>query len=150
MSAGGSHQRHVCQNDLGPAGELDFKFWKLSGVFVVSGIWVNELSFDRSVRSLNHLYAITLRIVLNFVHDVVDEEHSTAGGSKQVLGVARVRNLTNVEALALVFNSETRFFRRQLSSDLHQLIQIVFVTVLHGVNKCLVESDEKIRSFRTN
>src|SRR5215213_2355092 len=150
ITAGGNHHRHARQNEAVPVGALDCRSGNVSDVFVVRGIWVNELSFDRSVRSLNHLYAITLRIVLNFVHDVVDEEHSTAGGSKQVLGVARVRNLTNVEALALVFHRETRFFRRQLSSDLHQLIQIVFVTVLHGVNKCLVESDEKIRSFRTN
>jgi hypothetical protein len=47
-------------------------------VFVARGIWVNELSFDRMFRPFHHLYAITLRIVLNFVHDVVDEEDAAA------------------------------------------------------------------------
>ena len=59
MSAGGSHQRHVCQNDAGnnelPVGELDFAGVEVSGVVVVSGIWVNELSFNRSFRSLNNI-----------------------------------------------------------------------------------------------
>jgi len=119
-------------------------------VLVVRGIWVNELSFNRSFRSFNHLYAITLRIVLNFVHDVVDEEHSTAGGSKQVLGIARIRNLTNVEAFAFILDSETRFFRRQLGGDLNEFGQIVFVAVLDRVHKRLVECDKKIRAFRTN
>src|SRR5436190_24358123 len=77
-SAGGSHQRQVCQNDAAPVGELGFRKLKLSGVFVVRGIWVNELSFNRPFRSFNHFYAITLRIVLNFVHDVVDEQHAAA------------------------------------------------------------------------
>lgn len=38
-----------------------------------------RLVFVRSYfRPLNHFYAITLRIVLNFVHDVVDEEDPAA------------------------------------------------------------------------
>lgn len=51
---------------------------KLSDVFVVRGCWIYELSFDRNVRPLHHFYAITLRIVLNFVHYVVDEEHAAS------------------------------------------------------------------------
>jgi hypothetical protein len=77
-TAGGNHHRHARQNEAVPIGALDCASGNVSDVFVVRGIWVNELSFDRSVRSLNHLYAISLRIVLNFVHDVVDEEHSAA------------------------------------------------------------------------
>src|SRR6185295_2005548 len=144
VTASGNHHRHARQNEAAPVGALDCMNGNVSDVFVVRGIWVNELSFNRSFRSLNHLYAITLRIVLNFVHDVVDEEHSTARGSKQVLGIARIRNLTNVEAFAFVFDSETRFFRRQLSGDLHQFRQIVFVAVLDRVDERLVESDKKI------
>src|ERR1041384_177469 len=101
--AGGSHHRHACQNADAVGG---------SDVFVVRGIWVNELSFDRSVRPLHHFYAIFLRIVLNFVHDVVDKEHSSTGSAKQVGGSAGIRNLLNVEALAFVFDSKTRFFLR--------------------------------------
>src|ERR1044072_4095485 len=149
-TAGGSHHRHARQKEAVPLEALDCTNGNVSDVFVVRGIWVNELSFNRSFRSLNHLYAITLRIVLNFVHDVVDEEHSTAGGSKQVLGIARIRNLTNVEPFAFVFDSETRFFRRQLGGDLHQLGQIVFVPVLDRVHERLVQRDEKIRTLRTN
>src|SRR5215213_1225345 len=144
ITAGGNHHRHARQKEAVPVGALDCMSGNVSDVFVVSGIWVNELSFNRGVWSFNHLYAITLRIVLNFVHDVVDEEHSTAGGSKQVLGIARIRNLTNVEAFAFIFDSETRFFRRQLGSDLHEFAQIVFVAVLDGVHERLVERDEKI------
>src|ERR1044072_6869772 len=99
MTAGGNHHRHARQNEAAPAGALDCTNGNVSDVFVVRGIWVNELSFNRSFRSLNHLYAITLRIVLNFVHDVVDEEHATAGGAEQILGITRIRDLLNVEAL---------------------------------------------------
>ncbi len=121
-----------------------------SDVFVVRGIWVNELSFDRSIRPFDHFYAITLRIVLNFVHDVVDEEHSTAGGSKQVCGIARIGisrmskpspSSSTVKAASFGDNSAVIF---------NELCRIVFVAVLDGVNKGLVESDEKIRTFRTN
>ena len=78
MTAGGNHQRHARQKEMAPVGELEFKKSRVSGVFVVRRIWISQLSFDRYVRPLNHLYAITLRIVLNFVHDVVDEEDSAA------------------------------------------------------------------------
>src|SRR6185436_8130756 len=125
-SAGGSHHRHARQNADAVGG---------SDVFVVRGIWVNELSFDRRVRSLHHFYAVSLRIVLNFVHDVVDEEHASTGSAKQVGGIAWIRNLTNVEALAFVFNSKTRFFLRQLRSDLHELCQVVLISVLDRVYK---------------
>src|SRR6185295_8255327 len=144
VTASGNHHRHARQNEAVPVGALDCTNGNVSDVFVVRGIWVNELSFDRCFRSFDHLYAITLRIVLNFVHDVVDEEHPTAGGTEQILGITRVRNLTNVEAFALVFDSECCFFRGQLGSDLHQLSQIVFVAMLDCVNKSLVKSDEKI------
>src|SRR6185503_529733 len=134
--------RHARQNAHAVGG--------LSDVFVVRGVWINELSFDRSVRSLHHFYAISLRIVLNFVHDVVDEEHPSTGSAKQVGGIAWIRNLVNVEALAFVFNSKTRFFLRQFRSDLHKLCQVVLISVLDRVYKRFVESNEKIRAFRTN
>src|SRR6185437_9694639 len=150
MTAGGNHQRHARQNEATPVGELDCTSGNVSDVFVVRGVWINELSFDRSVRSFDHLYAITLRIVLNFVHDVVDKEHSAAGRAEQILGIAGIRNLTNVESLAFVFDRKGRFVRRELGSDLYQLGQIVFVAVLYGVNKRLVECDEQVRAFGTN
>src|ERR1700750_1944781 len=87
-TAGGNQHRHARQNEAVPVGALDCRSGNVSDVFVVRGIWINELSFDRSFRALDHLYAITLRIVLTFVHDVVDEEHSAAGGTKQILGIA--------------------------------------------------------------
>src|SRR5215213_8835380 len=121
ITAGGNHHRHARQNEAVPVGALDCTSGNVSDVFVVRGIWVNELSFDRSIRSLHHLYAITLRIVLNFVHDVVDEEHSAAGRSEQILGIARIRNLANVEAFTFILDGEARFFRRKFRSDLQQL-----------------------------
>src|ERR1044071_5946671 len=135
MTAGGNHERHARQNEAVPVEAPDCTNGNVSDVFVVRGIWVNELSFNRSFRSLNHLYAITLRIVLNFVHDVVDEEHSTTGGSKQILRIARIRNLANVETFAFIFDCETRFGRRQLGSDLHELGQIIFVAMLDRVHE---------------
>ncbi len=78
MTAGGNHHRHARQNEAVPVGALDCTSGNVSDVFVVRGVWINELSFGRSLRSLDHLYAITLRIVLNFVHDVVDEEDAAA------------------------------------------------------------------------
>jgi hypothetical protein len=75
------------------------------------------LSFDLFVGSLYHLYAVTLRIVLNFIHDVVNEEHSAAGGAKQIGGVTRIRNLTNIKPFTFVFNGETCLFGRQLCGD---------------------------------
>src|SRR5690349_20664447 len=150
ITAGGNHHRHARQKEVVPVGELDCTSGNVSDVFVVRGVWINELSFDRSFRSLDHLYAITLRIVLNFVHDVVDEEHSAARGAEQILGIARIRNLTDVESLAFVFDRKSRFVWRQLGGDLHELSQIVFVAVLNCVNKRFVERDEKVRAFRTN
>src|SRR6185369_6340051 len=143
-TVGGNHHRHARQNEAVPVGALDCTNGNVSDVFVVRGIWVNELSFNRSFRAFDHLYAITLRIVLNFVHDVVDEEHAAAGGAEQILGIAGIRDLANVESLALVFDRKSRFFRRQIGSDLHELSQIVFVAVLDGINKRFVECDEKI------
>src|SRR5215213_815706 len=150
MTAGGNHHCHARQKEAAPVGALDCTSGNVSDVFVVRGIWVNELSFDRSIRSLHHLYAITLRIVLNFVHDVVDEEHSTAGGAEQVLWITRIGNLTDVEALALVFDGKTRLCGRQLGSDLQQLGWVVFVAVLDRVHERFVESDKQVRAFRTN
>src|SRR4029079_17692402 len=96
MTAGGNHHRHERQNEAVPAGVLDCTIGNVSDVFVDRGVWVNELSFNRSFRSLDHLYAITLRIVLNFVHDVVDEEHSAARSSKEIGGGAGIRNRGHV------------------------------------------------------
>src|SRR5678815_2736649 len=104
IRAGGNQQRHARQNVTAPVGTLDSTSGNVSDVFVVRRVWINELSFDRSFRSLHHLYAITLRIVLNFVHDVVDEEHAAPRGSEQVGWVTRIGNLTNVEAFAFIFD----------------------------------------------
>ena len=82
-------------------------YLKVSDVFVVRRYLGQRVELRPSVRSLNHLYAITLRIVLNFVHDVVDEEHSAAGRSEKIGGIARIGNLANVEAFAFVFDSES-------------------------------------------
>src|SRR5438045_9542263 len=100
ITASGSHQRQARQNEKTGAGAgtrgrfilllLSAPASWLSRVFVVRGIWINELSFDRLVRSLNHLYAITLSIVLNFVHDVVAEADSAACGAEQSGGVPSV------------------------------------------------------------
>jgi hypothetical protein len=76
-SAGGVHQRHSRQKFVVAPVSVRLKK-ELSDVFVVRACWVYELSPGRNVRPLHHFYAITLRIVLNFVHDVVDEEHATS------------------------------------------------------------------------
>src|SRR6185369_6268898 len=146
-TVGGNHHRHARQNEAVPVGALDCTNGNVSDVFVVRGIWVNELSFDRSIRPFNHLYAITLRIVLNFVHDVVDEQDPSTGSSEQVCRIARIRNLTNIETLTLVFDSECRFLGQQFSSDLQKLRRIVFVSVLDRVHERFVESDKEIRSL---
>src|SRR6266496_416603 len=82
MRAGGNHHNHARQKENAaspiPATLLVFRVSIASGVSVVRCVWINELSFDRFIRSLNHLYAITQRIVLNFIHYVVDEENAAA------------------------------------------------------------------------
>jgi hypothetical protein len=85
--AGTNHHGHARQNDSDDeaglvtttlVGRLE-TLSDVTGVFVVGCAWFNELSFDRRFRSLDHLYAITLSIVLNFVHDVVDKQDPAAG-----------------------------------------------------------------------
>src|ERR1044072_5906970 len=150
ISAGGAHQRHARQKDGredAPAPVSVRLKKRLSDVFVVRGCWINELSFDRNIRPLHHFYAISLRIVLNFVHDVVDEEHSSARGAEKIGGIARIGNLLDIKAFAFVFDGEARFLRRQLGSDAHELRGIAFVTVLDCVYESLVESDKKIRTL---
>src|SRR6266542_7062507 len=92
----------------------------VTGVFVVGCAWFNELSFDRRFRSLYHLYAITLRIVLNFVHDVVDKQDAAPGRLEKISRIARVGYRLHVEACPFIFNRETGFLGRQLSADPHQ------------------------------
>src|ERR1051326_3013839 len=111
MTAGGNHQRHCVQKPAAVAESrgrllLSAPASSFSSVFVARGIWVNELSFDRMIRPFHHLYAITLRIVLNFVHDVVDEEDAAARGAEVISRVARIRNLLNIKSLT--FRSEER------------------------------------------
>src|SRR5216117_2927739 len=78
--AGGSHHFQAFQNgsrraSLAAITELRFlsRMSAVAGAIVVRGAWFNELSFDRQVRSFDHFHTITLRIVLNFVHDVVHQ-----------------------------------------------------------------------------
>ena len=85
IRAGRSHHGHARQNDAGAdaveacRGAATVALSELSmDVFVVRGAWFNKLSFGRTFRPLNHFYAITLRIVLNFVHDVVDKQDASA------------------------------------------------------------------------
>src|SRR6267143_6997225 len=79
--AGISHQGHAFQKDSdGSTLVATPNDWRLktfsdvTGVFVVGCAWFNELSFDRRCRPLYHLYAIALRILLYFIHDVVHKE----------------------------------------------------------------------------
>ena len=85
--AGMSHHGHATQNEDGAwareacrgAPTVAGYFRVLSmDVFVVRCAWFNKLSFGRTFRPLNHFYAITLRIVLNFIHDVVDKQDASA------------------------------------------------------------------------
>src|SRR5215813_7973881 len=107
MTAGGNHQRHARQNDTTPIGALEVTSGKGSDVFVARGIWVNELSFDRMVRPFYHLYAITLRIVLNFVHDVVEEADATARGAEKIGRVRRIGNPLVIHSLAFIVDPKT-------------------------------------------
>src|SRR5689334_3628633 len=102
------------------------------------------------IRPFHHLYTITLSIVLNFVHDVVDEENAAARGAKEIGRVTRIGNLLDIKSLAFVFNRKTRFFRRQFRRDFQQLGRVVFIAVLDRVYKRFVERDEKVRAFRPN
>ena len=85
-TAGTNHHAQARQNEsvvaaglvtAARAGRLEIGL-EVTWVFVVGCAWFNELSFDCTFRSLYHLYAITLRIVLNFVHDVVDKQDASA------------------------------------------------------------------------
>src|SRR6266550_2351950 len=115
--AGTSHHGHARQNDSDEETGLVTATlaWRLeissdvTGVFVVGCAWFNELSFDRRFRSLYHFYAITLSIVLNFIHDVVDQQDPAAGRLKQVSRITRVRNGLHIEAFPFVFNRKTGF-----------------------------------------
>src|ERR1043165_3507221 len=108
-----AHQRHARQKDSqGDASAPVCVLLKKSDVFVVRVCWINELSFDRNVRPLHHFYAISLRIVLNFVYDVVDEEHAATRRSEKVGGIAWIGNLIDVETFAFIFDGEARFLRR--------------------------------------
>jgi len=62
-------------------------FSDVTGVFVVGCAWSTS-SVSASGPAAHHLYAITLRIVLNFVHDVVDKEDATSERLEQVSGIA--------------------------------------------------------------
>src|SRR6476469_11240143 len=126
--AGMDHQRHDFRNEIwagtsaswGANWRRPAKVSDVGGMFVVSGVGFNELSFCRAVRSLYHLYAIALRIVLNFVHDVVDEQHAAAGRLEKIRRVARIGNGLHVKAFAFIFDCEARFLRRQLGADAHK------------------------------
>ena len=81
--AGIDHHGQAFQNATGESagrttGAVGWRLSKLSDVaggFVVGCAWFNELTLNR--RSLHHLYAITLLIVLNFVHDIVHKQDAT-------------------------------------------------------------------------
>ena len=113
-------------------------------MFVVGRARFNELSIHRRVGTFYHFHAITLRIVLNFIHDVVDKQNAAAGRLEEIRGIARVGNLLHIESFAFVFNCETGFTRRKFGGDPHEFIGIVLVAMLDGVNKSLIESDEEI------
>src|SRR5947207_819702 len=148
MRAGGNHHFQARQNERAtdwrastPASRLALRS-SASCVFVVGCIWINELSFNRSVWSLGHLHAITLRIVLNFVHYVVDKQDAPTGASKQVGRIAGIRNLQHIKALAFILDSKTGLLRRQLCGNSKQFGRVVFITVLDCVYESLIESDE--------
>src|SRR5205085_7817966 len=100
---------------------------------------------ERAFGALDHRQAVAALIVLDLVHDVVDEEHAPAGSLEEVLGVARVWDAGHVEALALVFDGEARLLRREVRGDTHELPSIVAVSVLDGVDEGFVQSDEEVR-----
>src|SRR6266850_3398414 len=88
MSAGGNHHVQARQNESAAAWRASTPTSRLalrataSCVSVVRCVWINELSFNRRVWAFSHLHAITLRIVLNFVHYVVDKQDAPTGASK--------------------------------------------------------------------
>jgi hypothetical protein len=80
-----SHHRQAARNvedELEGIAAVDSgrrdKLSAVSGVFVCGCVGFNELGFNCGRRSLYHLYAIALRIVLNFVHDVVYQQNAAA------------------------------------------------------------------------
>src|SRR6266576_315308 len=102
MRAGGNHHVQARQNESPTVWRVSTPaprqaLTSASCVSVVRFVWINELSFNRSVWSLGHLHAITLRIVLNFVHYVVDKQDAPTGTSKQVGWIAGIRNLLHIK-----------------------------------------------------
>jgi len=71
----------------------------------------NQFGFERVFRALDHRQTIAALVVLNLVHDVVDEEHAPALSLEEIGRVARVWDVLHVEALTFVFNREARLFR---------------------------------------
>ena len=63
-----------------------------------------QLVVERGFGPLDHRQAVAAVIVLDLVHDVVNQEHAAPRRLDEVGGVARVWNLGDVEALALVLD----------------------------------------------
>src|SRR5205085_10004241 len=66
----------------------------------------NQIRFERVFGTLHHRQTIAALIVLDLIHDVVDQEHAAPGGLEEVGWIARVRNLLHVEALASIYHGE--------------------------------------------
>ena len=96
------------------------------------------------MRPLNHLQACAALAVLDFVHDVVDQQYAAPRRLEQVRRVARIGNLAHVKTVAFVFDREDRFVRRQFRGDPQQLGRIVSIAVLDRVHKGFVEGDEQV------
>src|SRR5437762_12061613 len=124
------------------------KAWR-SAIWAPEAFW-RRLNQRMFTGTFGHRDAISLRIVLNFVHDVVHQHHAAARSPEQVRRIAGVRNFADVETAAFIFHREDRFFARKLGGNAQQLRLIVLVAVLYRINKSLVESHKKVGSFGTN
>ena len=105
---------------------------------------LNWFCLAQRLWTFHHPYAIALRIVLNFVHDVVDQQHASARGLEEIGRITRVRNLVQIETFSFVFNGKASFVGREFCGDSQQFGRIVLVAVLDGVDEGFIQSNEQI------
>ena len=108
----------------------------------------NQPCIQRVFGAFDHRQAVAALIVLDLVHNVVNEQDAAPRSPEEIGRVERVWDVARVEALALVFDGEARFSGGEVGGDAHYFRRVVLVAVLDGVDESLVERDEEVGAFR--